>query len=50
MQALPVLGVLFRDFSSVQAKSLIGLGALVWVGLTILTFLEAISGLPFIHR
>jgi len=48
MQALPVLGFLFRDFSLPQARSLIGLGAIIWVGLTILTFFQAISGLPFI--
>ena len=48
MQVLPVLGFLFRDFSLPQARSLIGLGAIIWVGLTILTFFQAISGLPFI--
>lgn len=47
MQALPVLGFLFRDFSLPQARGLIVLGAIVWVGLTILTFLQALSGLPF---
>ncbi|WP_119273414.1 hypothetical protein [Taklimakanibacter deserti] len=48
MQALPVLGFLVRDLSPPQAKSLTGLGAVIWVGLTFLTFFQAISGLPFI--
>lgn len=48
MQALPVLGFLFRDLSLPQARGLIGLGAIIWVGLTSLTFLQALSGLPFI--
>ena len=48
MQALPVLGFLFRDSSPPQARALIGLGATVWVGLTILTFIQALAGRPFI--
>ena len=48
MQALPVLGFLFRDLSALQARSLISLGALVWTGLTFLTFFQAIAGKPFI--
>lgn len=49
MQALPVLGFLFRGFSLPQARGLIGLGALLWVGLTVLTFFQAVAGLPFIR-
>lgn len=48
MQALPVLGFLFRDFSPPQARGLISLGALLWIGLTFLTFLQALSGRPFV--
>lgn len=48
MQTLPVLGFLFRDFSLPQARGLIWLGAVIWVGLTILTFVQALSGRPFI--
>jgi hypothetical protein len=48
MQALPVLGFLFRDFSLLHARSLIALGAVLWVGLTFVTFVQAVSGLPFI--
>jgi hypothetical protein len=49
MQVLPVLGFLVGDFPSARARSLIGLGALIWVGLTFLTFFQAISGLPLIR-
>jgi hypothetical protein len=48
MQALPVLGFLLRDFSPPQARGLIALGAMVWLGLTILTFLQAVAGQPLI--
>lgn len=48
MQALPVLGFLFRDFSPLQARGLILLGAVLWIGLTILTFFRALAGEPFI--
>lgn len=48
MQALPVLGFLFRDFSPLQARILISLGAVLWTGLTILTFFQALAGKPFI--
>lgn len=49
MQALPVLGLLFRDFTRLQARGLISLGAILWTGLTALTFLQAIAGEPFIR-
>ncbi|HTN96397.1 MAG TPA: hypothetical protein VL101_05425, partial [Nordella sp.] len=48
MQALPVLGFLFRDFSPPQARGLIALGAVLWIGLTFLTFLQALAGRPFV--
>jgi hypothetical protein len=48
MQALPVLGFLFRDFTLVQARGLIVLGAIIWTGLTALTFFQALAGRPFI--
>lgn len=48
MQALPVLGFLFRDVSSLQARGLILLGAILWSGLTFATFFQAIAGRPFI--
>jgi hypothetical protein len=48
MQALPVLGFLFRDFPPLQARGLITLGAALWTGLTALTFLQALAGKPFI--
>lgn len=48
MQALPVLGFLFRDFTPLQGRSLIVLGALLWVGLTVLTFFQALAGRPFL--
>ncbi len=48
MQALPVLGLLFRDFAGPQARGLIWLAAILWTGLTVLTFSQAISGRPFI--
>ncbi|QIG49808.1 hypothetical protein G5V57_20045 [Nordella sp. HKS 07] len=48
MQALPVLGFLFRDFTRLQARGLIALGAILWTGLTVLTFFQAIAGRPFI--
>jgi hypothetical protein len=49
MQVLPVLGFLAGDFPPARARSLIGLGAIIWVGLTFLTFFQAISGLPLIR-
>lgn len=49
MQVLPVLGFLVRDFSQSQARLLIGLGATLWIGLTFLTLVQAISGMPFIR-
>jgi len=48
MQALPVLGFLFRDFPPLQARGLIALGAVIWTGLTALTFFQALAGRPFI--
>lgn len=48
MQALPVLGFLFRDVSRWQARSLIVMGALLWIALTVLTFFQAIAGKPFL--
>jgi hypothetical protein len=48
MQALPVLGFLFRDASSLQARGLIWLGAILWTGLTFATFFQALAGRPFI--
>lgn len=48
MQALPILGVLFRDFSRLQARCLISLGAVLWVGLAFLAFFQALAGRPFI--
>lgn len=48
MQALPVLGFLFRDFPPLQARGLIALGAVIWMGLTALTFFQALAGKPFI--
>jgi hypothetical protein len=48
MQALPVLGFLFRDFPPLQARGLIALGAVIWTGLTVLTFFQAVAGRPFI--
>lgn len=49
MQVLPVLGFAVRDFSQARARMLIGLGAAIWIGLTLLTFVQAISGVPFIR-
>lgn len=48
MQALPVLGFLFRDFSPAQSRGLISMGAVLWIGLTFLTFLQALAGKPFL--
>lgn len=48
MQALPILGFLFRDFSPLQARCLISLGAVLWTGLAILIFFQALAGRPFI--
>ena len=47
MQALPVLGFLIGESS--RARALIALGALIWVGLTFLTFFQALSGMPLIR-
>lgn len=47
MQALPVLGFLVAGFS--LARQLIILGVILWVGLTCVTFIQAISGTPFIR-
>jgi hypothetical protein len=49
MQALPIVGYLVRDFSRAPALSLIGLAAVIWVGLTFLIFFQAVSGMPFIR-
>ncbi|MGE0240049.1 MAG: hypothetical protein AB7F09_13705 [Parvibaculaceae bacterium] len=49
MQALPVLGFLLRDVAPTKARRLVGLGAILWVGLTFLTFVQAISGQPLIR-
>lgn len=47
MQALPILGFLLRDTS--RARAVIGLGAVIWIGLTFLTFFQATAGLPLIR-
>lgn len=49
MQALPVMGLLVAGFSPARARQLIILGAALWVGLTCLTFIQAISGVPLIR-
>jgi hypothetical protein len=48
MQALPVLGFLFRDVSPFQARGVIWLGAILWTGLTFATFFQALAGRPFV--
>lgn len=48
MQALPILGFLLRDLPVLQARGLILLAAVVWIGLTFAVFFQALAGRPFI--
>jgi hypothetical protein len=47
MQALPLLGFVCRDMAIGRARLIISAGAMVWIGLTLLTFVQAILGQPF---
>ena len=48
MQALPLLGFVCRRMAAGRARIIVSAGAIVWVGLTLLTFVQAVLGRPFI--
>ncbi|MEM9049482.1 MAG: hypothetical protein AAGC92_12265 [Pseudomonadota bacterium] len=48
MQALPLIGLAFDRFAPARAAALTGLAALVWVGLTLAVFIQALAGLPLL--
>jgi hypothetical protein len=49
MQALPVLGLLADRFFQRHATTLVGAGAVTLIGLVVLTFVEAVAGVPFLR-
>jgi hypothetical protein len=48
MQALPLLGYLCRDLPVTPARNVVWGGAIAWVGLTVLAFIQAQLGRAFI--
>jgi hypothetical protein len=48
MQALPLLGFVCGGMATGRARMIVSAGAIVWVGLTLLTFVQAILGQHFI--
>jgi hypothetical protein len=49
MQALPLLGLFADRFFPRHATTVVGAGALTLVGLVVLTFAEAVAGVPFVR-